>query len=81
MTSLRCPNECGFPFEKEQLVCRVDNDALEAAHRLLQPICLRRLKEDVEKTLPARVTSPSNFSITCVRLLSTTSMCSRHGPA
>ncbi|BDA46823.1 probable global transcription activator SNF2L1 [Coccomyxa sp. Obi] len=34
---------------------RVDNDALEAAHRLLQPICLRRLKEDVEKTLPARV--------------------------
>ncbi len=39
-------------------MCRVDNDALEAAHRLLQPICLRRLKEDVEKTLPARV----NFS-------------------
>lgn len=34
---------------------RVDNDALEAAHRLIQPICLRRLKEDVEKSLPARV--------------------------
>ncbi len=39
--------------------CRVDNDALEAAHRLIQPICLRRLKEDVEKSLPARVSCSS----------------------
>ena len=41
---------------------RVDNDALEAAHRLIQPICLRRLKEDVEKSLPARVGCSSRRS-------------------
>lgn len=42
--------------ENAMQICRVDNDALEAAHCLLQPICLRRLKADVEKSLPARVT-------------------------
>ena len=30
---------------------------LEKAHYLLRPFCLRRLKEDVEKTLPPRVRS------------------------
>ena len=33
---------------------RVDPAALEAAHRMLQPFCLRRLKADVEKSLPPR---------------------------
>jgi SNF2 family DNA or RNA helicase len=35
----------------------VDNEVLEKAHYLLRPFCLRRLKEDVEKTLPPRVSS------------------------
>jgi len=34
---------------------QVDNEILEKAHYLLRPVCLRRLKEDVEKTLPPRV--------------------------
>ncbi len=34
---------------------RVDQAALEAAHRMLQPLYLRRLKADVEKSLPPRV--------------------------
>ena len=34
---------------------RVDRVQLEKAGLLLRPFCLRRLKEDVEKSLPPRV--------------------------
>jgi SNF2 family DNA or RNA helicase len=34
---------------------QVDQDALTAAHYLLRPFCLRRLKEEVELSLPPRV--------------------------
>ena len=34
---------------------QVDNEVLEAAHLLMRPLCLRRLKEDVETTLPPKV--------------------------
>jgi hypothetical protein len=33
----------------------VDNEVLEAAHLLMQPLCLRRLKEEVETTLLPKV--------------------------
>lgn len=36
---------------------RVDRAQLERAGLLLRPFCLRRLKEDVEKSLPPRVWS------------------------
>lgn len=35
--------------------CQVDQQQLQAARRLLQIFCLRRLKVDVEHTLPPRV--------------------------
>ena len=44
----------GVPFG------RVDPAALEAAHRMLQPFCLRRLKADVEKSLPPRARPPAS---------------------
>lgn len=40
---------------------QVDNEVLEAAHLLLRPLCLRRLKEEVETTLPPRVRDPLLF--------------------
>ena len=33
----------------------VDNEQLEAAHHLLRPFMLRRIKEEVEFTLPPKV--------------------------
>jgi SWI/SNF-related matrix-associated actin-dependent regulator of chromatin subfamily A member 5 len=39
-------------------LCRntqVDQEALSAAHYLLRPFCLRRLKSEVEVTLPPKV--------------------------
>lgn len=34
---------------------QVDQEALSAAHYLLRPFCLRRLKSEVEVTLPPKV--------------------------
>jgi hypothetical protein len=34
---------------------QVDNVKLEAAHHLLKPFCLRRLKEEVERNMPPKV--------------------------
>ncbi|KAK9784646.1 hypothetical protein WJX73_007480 [Symbiochloris irregularis] len=34
---------------------KVDNEKLHQAHQLLRPFCLRRLKADVERSLPPRV--------------------------
>ena len=34
---------------------QVDDEVLEAAHLLMRPLCLRRLKEEVETTLPPKV--------------------------
>ena len=46
---------------------------LEKAHYLLRPFCLRRLKEDVEKTLPPRVSClacsgscPEHHPVICI---------------
>ncbi len=46
----------GFYTAEFLPIClQVDNAVLEAAHLLLRPLCLRRLKEEVETTLPPRV--------------------------
>lgn len=49
------------PFDKASMKwlwrARVDRLQLEKAGLLLRPFCLRRLKEDVEKSLPPRVCS------------------------
>jgi len=41
---------------------RVDRAQLEKAGLLLRPFCLRRLKEDVEKSLPPRVRPRSGLA-------------------
>ncbi len=41
---------------------RVDRAQLERAGLLLRPFCLRRLKEDVEKSLPPRVRPRSGLA-------------------
>ncbi|KAK9807695.1 hypothetical protein WJX72_006345 [[Myrmecia] bisecta] len=46
---------------------KVDNDKLEAAHRLLKPFCLRRLKEEVEKSLPPRVETRINCPLSAMQ--------------
>lgn len=43
---------------------QVDREVLENAHHLLRPLCIRRLKEEVETTLPPRV--PSSHTILCL---------------
>lgn len=37
------------------VIFQVDQEALSAAHYLLRPFCLRRLKSEVEVTLPPKV--------------------------
>ncbi len=47
-------------------LARVDRVQLEKAGLLLRPFCLRRLKEDVEKSLPPRVgplAAPLRFNL------------------
>ena len=43
------------PCSRPWPCAQVDNAKLEAAHHLLKPFCLRRLKEEVERGMPPKV--------------------------
>ena len=60
---------------------RVDRLQLEKAGLLLRPFCLRRLKEDVEKSLPPRVCSLGCWAGLQVMALAQHMSCSRLLPA
>lgn len=49
------PVKCLMHSQHLSRTLQVDNEVLEAAHELMRPLSLRRLKEHVETSLPPRV--------------------------